>query len=90
VSEHPKKEILARMHEVAVKNARRVKTFSDEWFQLLEKLEKEGGTIEHSQPEVQERLMTDVKVGILDVWVVGDDMVYITEKGFAPGNISLS
>ena len=57
---------------------------------MLEKLETEGGKIEHSQPGVEEKIMADVKVGVLDVWLVGEDMVYFTEKGFAPGNISLS
>ncbi len=82
------REIAVRMRQNAAKDARRLVQGTPEWEAAVKSLEKDG--VEYGSAETNGGILAAVRAGKLDVWLLADGTDHITERGFGPGNTSLS
>lgn len=81
-------KILKRMAENSALAATLMKPGSEVWELAIAGLEAEG--IEHGQPGVTKGVIAGLRHGTLSLWRLSDGTFHITERGFSPGNQSLS
>jgi hypothetical protein len=81
-------KILKRMAENAAKGAALVERGTPLWDQAIAGLKTSG--VEYAQPGVNEGLLGALHRGELSLWKLSDGTFHITERGFSPGNQSLS